>query len=55
MGSYGEAEVCELVGTLILSTLANSIPKENCGLYRDNGLILMKNENGQKRTESENR
>ena len=39
MGSYDGAEVCELVGTLILFTLANSIPKENSGLYRDNGLI----------------
>ena len=42
------AEVCELVGTLVLSTLTNSILKENCGLYRDDGLILMRNENGQK-------
>ena len=48
MGNYDGAEVCELVGTLVLSTLANSIPKENCGLYRDNGLILMRNKNGQK-------
>ena len=48
MGSYDGAEVCELVGTLVLSTLANSIPRENCGLYRDNGLILMRNKNGQK-------
>ena len=48
MGSYDGAEVCELVGTLVLSTLTNSIPKENCDLYRDDGLILMRNENGQK-------
>ena len=26
------AEVCELVGALVLSTLANSIPKGNAGL-----------------------
>ena len=48
MGSYDGAEVCELVGTLVLSTLAISIPKENSVLYRDDGLILMSNENGQK-------
>ena len=48
MGSYDGAEVCELVGTLVLSTLANSIWKENCSLYRDDSLILMGNENGQK-------
>ena len=45
MGSYDGAEVCELVGTLVLSTLAKSIPTENSGLYRDGGLILMRNEN----------
>ena len=45
MGSYDEAEVCELVGTLVLSTLANNIPKENPSLYRDS-LILMRNKNG---------
>ena len=49
------AEVCKLVGTLVLLTLAHSIPKENCGLYRDDGVILMRNEKGQKRTESEKR
>ena len=48
MGSYDGAEIRELVGTLVLSTLASSIPKEHFGLYRDNGLILMRNENGQK-------
>ena len=48
MGSYDGAEVCELVGTLVLSNLANSISKENCGLYRGDDLILMRNENGQK-------
>ena len=37
-----------LVGNLILSTLANNILKWNSGLYRDDGLILMRNKNGQK-------
>ena len=49
MSSYDGREVCELVGTLVLSTLANSIWKENSGLYRDDGLIPMRNENGQKK------
>ena len=49
MSSYDGREVCELVGTLVLSTLANSIRKENSGLYRDDGLIPMRNENGQKK------
>ena len=48
MDSYDGAKVCELVGALVLSILANSIPKRNSGLYRDDGLILMRNENGQK-------
>ena len=47
MGRYDRVEVYQLVGTLVLSTLANSIPKENCGLYREDRLILMRNENGQ--------
>ena len=34
MGSYDGGKVCELVGNLVLSTSANSIPKEICGLYR---------------------
>ena len=48
MCSYDEAKVSELVGTLLLSTLANGIPERNSGLYRDDGLNLMRNENGQK-------
>ena len=46
MGSYNGAEVCELVGSLILSTLASSIPKGSSSLNRDDGLILMRNESG---------
>ena len=55
MGNNDRAEVCKLVGTLALLTLANSIRKENYGLYRDDGVTLMRNEKGQKRTESEKR
>ena len=45
MGSYDGAEVCELVGTFILSKLGNIIGKKNTGLYRDDGLAVLKNMN----------
>ena len=48
MGSYHGAEVCELVGMYLLSLLANIIDKNNSGLYRDDGLIFLRNVNGQK-------
>ena len=47
-GNYDGVEFFELVGTLVLSALANSIPKYNCGLFRDDGLILLREKNGQK-------
>ena len=42
MGSYDGAEICELVGIYVLSLLANIIDKNNSGLYRDYGLILLR-------------
>ena len=47
MGSYDEAEICELVGIYILSLLAQEIQKEDLGLYRDDGLFILSNHNGQ--------
>ena len=47
MGSYDGAEICELVGTHLLLLLANTINKKDCGFYRDNGLIILRNTNGQ--------
>ena len=47
MGSYDGAEICELVGLYILSSLEKEIQKEDSGLYRDDGLIILKNHNGQ--------
>jgi len=41
MGSFDGAEVCELVGLYILNTLGKEFGKENIGLYRDDGLILI--------------
>jgi len=43
MGSYDDAEVCELVGLFILNDLCNIYGKENIGLYRDDGLAVFKN------------
>ena len=37
-----------MVVALVLSALANSISKGDSGFYRDDGLILLRNENGQK-------
>ena len=47
MGSYDGAEICELVGIYPLFLLANIIDKNNSGLYRDDGLILLRNVNRQ--------
>ena len=43
MGSYDGAEICELVGLFILNHLGKSFGKENIGLYRDDGLAIIKN------------
>ena len=47
MGCFDGAEICELVGLYIQSNLENILPKNNFGLYRDDGLILLRNHNGQ--------
>ena len=47
MGSYAGAEIWELVGIYLLFLLANIIDKNNSGLYRDDGLILLRNVNRQ--------
>ena len=41
MGSLDGAELCEMVGLYILNELSKIIPKENIGLYRDDGLALV--------------
>ena len=45
MGSYDGAEVCELVGLFILNSLSKKFGNDNVGLYRDNGLVLLKGPN----------
>ena len=47
MGNFDGAEIYELVGLYIQSNLKNIIPKTKFGLYRDDGLILLKNLNDQ--------
>ena len=47
MGSFDGAEICELIGLYIQSNLENILPKTNFRLYRDDGLILSRNLNGQ--------
>ena len=41
MGSNDGAEICELVGLFMLNILAQVMPKENFGLYRDDGLCVV--------------
>jgi hypothetical protein len=46
MGSYDGAEVCELVGAFLLSKLGDVVDKKDLGLYRDDGLGVMRNIGG---------
>ena len=43
MGSYDGAEISELVGLFILDHLGKKFGKKNVGLYRDDGLAIIKN------------
>ena len=46
MGAYDGAEVCELVGTYMLSLISEKYNKKDFGLYRDDGLGVVKNKSG---------
>ena len=46
MGAYDGAEVCELVGILLLHTLKQKYQDNNFGLYRDDGLAIFENVTG---------
>ncbi len=46
MGCYDGAEICELVGTYIITKLNAVIDKEDIGLYRDDGLAIIRNLSG---------
>ena len=47
MGSYNRAENVELVGIDVLSHLSTITHKNNCGLYRYDDLLVLRNVNGQ--------
>ena len=46
MGSFDGAEVCELIGLFLLNNLSEKYGKDNVGLYRDDGLVLLRNASG---------
>ena len=46
MGSYDGAEVCELIGIFMLSLIGNKYNPDDIGLYRDDGLAVIKNTSG---------
>ena len=46
MGCYGRAEICELVRCYILNQLSTVMRNELVGLYRDDGLGIMKKMSG---------
>ena len=46
MGSFDGAEVCELIGLFLLNNLSEKYGKSNVGLYRDDGLVLLRNASG---------
>ena len=46
MGCYDGAKVCEIVGSYILNLLGNILVKDLVGLYRADGLAIVRNLSG---------
>ena len=46
MGSFDGAEICELVGRYLLHNLCNPSQNAELGLYRDDGLAVVRNASG---------
>ena len=46
MGAFDGTEVFELIGMFMLSLLSKHINKNHIGLYRDDGLVILKNTSG---------
>ena len=46
IGSYDEADVCELGMTFLLNKIGQTSDKNSIGLYRDDKLSVFKNERG---------
>ena len=55
MDSFDGAEICKLVGLFVLSKLAEKFGKENVGLHRDDGLVLIEGVNGKERQTKQER
>ena len=47
METFNGGEVCKLVVIYILCFLAKIMNKNDSGLYRDDGLLILRNANGQ--------
>ena len=48
MGSLDGAETAEIIGVYLLSKIVTIIPQQYLGLYRDDGLAVINNANGQR-------
>ena len=46
MGEYDGAEICELVGFYLLDNLSLITKRCNTGLYRDDGLMILRSTSG---------
>ena len=46
MGCFGEAEVCEIVGTYILNQIKDTFRHHSVGFHRDDGLAIVKGLSG---------
>ena len=46
MGAYDGAEVCELIGIYMLYLIGKKYHSKTIGLYRDDGLVILKNVRG---------
>ena len=55
MGAYDSAQVADLIGIYILDTLGRIINLEQVGLYRDDGIIFIPDNNGPKTSNIQNK
>ena len=55
MGSYDDAELCELIGVYINSLLEGTLEKDQISLYHDNELTILRNINIQQRNKIRNK
>ena len=46
LGAYDGTEICELVGTFLLSLIGKKYDSEKIGLYRDDDLNVFRNARG---------